>query len=121
MSRTENAKVEFSAHVADLEVKCAIVSLYADWFFDNDEYQNERGQEFYLKEGHTEADRNEFLEKLDFKYDAGYGSQQLFGCIWYTDGSYSERAEYDGAEWWVFRSTPEIPRELKQSEVVAHA
>jgi hypothetical protein len=98
-----NAKVEFSQHVEGLIVRCAIVSFYFDW-----------NQGYCLKEGHTEADRNEFLESLDFEYDAGYGSQELFGCIWYTDGSYSERAEYDGAEWWVFRSTPEIPEELKQ-------
>ena len=40
------------------------------------------------------------LDALDFVYDDGYGAQELYGVIWDADGSWSERAEYDGAEWW---------------------
>ena len=40
------------------------------------------------------------LKRMDFVYDDGYGEQELFGYIWYSDGTWSERREYDGNEWW---------------------
>ena len=40
------------------------------------------------------------LPLLDFEYDSGYGIQQLDGYIWYADGTWSVRGEYDGSEWW---------------------
>ena len=46
------------------------------------------------------------LPQLDFKYDEGFGGQELFGYIWYTDGTWSERAEYDGSEWWMYKRPP---------------
>lgn len=50
-----------------------------------------------------------FLAALDFEYDAGYGGQELFGTIWYADGSWSDRGEYDGSEWWEHHTVPDIP------------
>jgi len=50
----------------------------------------------------------DFLASLDFIYDAGYGGQELYGTIWYTDGTWSERGEYDGSEWWEYKKCPEI-------------
>lgn len=49
------------------------------------------------------------LPHLDFNYDCGYGGQELFGNIWYEDGSWSERGEYDGSEWWEHKVCPPIP------------
>jgi len=49
------------------------------------------------------------LGELNFDYDDGYGSQELFGNIWYNDGTWSERGEYDGLEWWEHKSRPDIP------------
>ena len=40
------------------------------------------------------------LPFLNFEYDDGYGAQELFGYVWFTDGSWSERDEYDGSERW---------------------
>ena len=56
----------------------------------------------------------EFLSKLDFEYDSGYGLQNLFGFIWYKDGTWSERCEYDGSEWYQYQRCPEIPKSLKR-------
>jgi hypothetical protein len=47
-------------------------------------------------------------------YYNGYGSQELFGIIWYVDGSWSERVEYDGSEWWGYRSCPKIPSNVRR-------
>ena len=48
-----------------------------------------------------------------WKYDSGYGTQELFGVIWYSDGSHSRRGEYDGSEWWEYVPTPEVPAWLR--------
>jgi hypothetical protein len=49
------------------------------------------------------------LPLLNFDYDRGYGHQYIFGTIWYTDGTWSERSEYDGSEWWSYRKCPPLP------------
>lgn len=49
-----------------------------------------------------------------WKYYSGHGSQELFGVIWYSDGSHSHRGEYDGSEWWEYLPTPEIPAWLRE-------
>jgi|688.fasta_scaffold1218650_2 hypothetical protein len=67
-----------------------------------------------LKLGYSEEDWQKFLEALDFTYDHGYGSQELFGNVWFKDGSWLSRAEYDGSEWWNHSTCPEIPEECLQ-------
>lgn len=58
---------------------------------------------------------DEVLPGLDFDYDSGYGGQELFGHVWYTDGTWSERGEYDGSEWWEYKKCPEIPAIQKET------
>jgi len=65
-----------------------------------------------LKLGHTTIDFINFLNNLDFEYDDGYGTQELFGTIWLTDESWLTREEYDGSEWWKHNKRPDIPNEL---------
>ena len=48
------------------------------------------------------------IKILDFYYDDGLGSQELFGFVLYSDGTWSEREEHDGSEWWVHREPPTI-------------
>lgn len=46
------------------------------------------------------------LKSLDFLYDEDYGTQHIYGYILFRDGSWLERREYDGAEWWKFMIPP---------------
>ena len=94
----KNAKEEFIKHVGERTVICAAISI---------------DKKCSLKLNHTEADYSHFLEQLDFLYNNGFGGQELFGTIWYEDGTWSDRVEYDGAEWWEHRQGPEIPEDLK--------
>ncbi len=60
----------------------------------------------------------EFLEWLDFYYDSGYGSQELYGFILLKCGApdrwWLDRHEYDGSEHWVLRKRPVLePFEIK--------
>ena len=50
---------------------------------------------------------DEVLPLLDFP-DADFRKVDA-GTIWYTDGTWSDREEYDGDEWWEHRVCPEIP------------
>jgi hypothetical protein len=49
------------------------------------------------------------LNHTHFEYHSGFGSQYLFGTIWYADGTWSSRGEYDGSEWWEYNKCPPIP------------
>jgi len=66
-----------------------------------------------LKVGYTKEDYQNFLKGLDFDYDSGYGTQEIRGTIWFSDGSWGQRQEYDGSEWWEKEVKPEIPNYLK--------
>lgn len=87
-----NAKEELLKHIGDREVKYVRVISGG-----------------YRKTAVIEGTLDEVLPSLDFKYDSGYGSQELEGTIWYADGTWSERGEYDGSEWWVHRECPPLP------------
>lgn len=56
-----------------------------------------------------EGSLSDVLPQLDFDYDNGYGRQELEGTIWYADGTWSDRGEYDGSEWWAHRKCPSLP------------
>jgi len=103
-----NAKKEFLDHIKERcvggrTVRCAKISIHNA---KNSVYS-------ILPVGYTPEDQEEFLRDIDLDYDDDYGSQNLFGTIWYTDGiTWSQRGEYDGSEWWEHIERPEIPLEL---------
>lgn len=105
-----NARIEFLNHINGREVLCAIIQ-------SGDEY-SQSVSKFYLTTGWTKEEWDEFLSGLNFDYDSGYGGQELFGTIWYVDGTWSERGEYDGSEWWEHHVCPDIPTELNRLDKV---
>ena len=102
MTDFTNAKQEFLNEVETLPVKAATV-----------QYKYNNGYSIDLKVGYSKEDYQAFLNQLDFNYDSGYGGQELFGTIWIEDGSWFDRGEYDGSEWWRYNSMPEIPDYLQ--------
>lgn len=101
-----SAKEEFLKHIKDRKVLCAEISYRNCWDFQGPM------KDFNLPVGYTQEQYDEFVNSLDFEYDAGYGGQELFGTIWYTDGTWSDRGEYDGSEWWNYQRCPNIPENL---------
>lgn len=61
-----------------------------------------------LYNGKKCATWNEFTTIANFDYDDGYGTQRINSnlVIVLNDGSYLERREYDGSEWWLWRKAP---------------
>jgi len=100
-----NAKEEFLKHTTGKVVKCAEISL-----FDYDIYNLNDSVD--LPVNYTQEQLYAFLKALDIRYNSGYGTQELFGIIWYMDGTYSTRWEYDGSEGWAYNSCPAIPKKL---------
>lgn len=99
----KNELVEFLIGKADIE--CAEINFARRLSKNNENVSS-------LQKNHTFAELKSFLEALDFEYHDGYGSQELDGTVWLTDGTWLERGEYDGAEWWEHRVRPAIPKEL---------
>lgn len=66
-----------------------------------------------LRVGYTAEEYEAFLEKLNFYYDSGYGTQELEGTVWLKDGTWLSRREYDGSEWWHHNRRPSIPHYLQ--------
>lgn len=102
-----NAKEEFIYHTAGKTVKCATITIGQNWFDDDD---NEVTS--ILPVDYTQEEYDAFLQSIDTEYDSGYGGQELFGTIWYTNGTWSDRGEYDGSEWWEYHICPSIPESL---------
>lgn len=93
-------------------VKCAYITTDRHSYWDDDEYI--RPKPILLKEGYTSEEYQEFLHRMDFEYDAGYGGQELYGTVWLMEeGTWLERGEYDGSEWWDYKKCPGIIDELK--------
>ena len=92
-----NAKKELIKHIEDREVELIRIAISKGY-----------GKEPKRIEGTLE----QVLPLLNFSYDNGYGGQELFGYIWYTDGTWSERGEYDGSEWWEHKKRPDKDIEI---------
>lgn len=88
-----NAKQELLEHIGSRQVEYVAIDRKHD----------------YHKSECIEGRLDKVLPQLDFEYDNGYGGQCLTGTIWYTDGTWSERGEYDGSEWWEHKERPHLP------------
>ena len=108
-----NAREEFLRLVEGKDLECATI-LYSKtgaWF---DTYNDEEQRVVNLRQDYTEEEYKEFLDKLNLEYDEGYGIQEIYGTVWFKDGTWAERYEYDGSEWWDVRVRPDIPETLKK-------
>jgi len=107
-----NAQAEFNSFIVGKpDVICAFVQDIG--WYDDDEPQPARIE---LPLGYTDEQYGEFMGKLNFTYDSGYGAQNLDGIIWFNDGSWATRGEYDGSEWWQYHKLPEVPTYLYPEE-----
>ena len=52
-----------------------------------------------------------FLRAANWEYNNGYGGAYVNRglVILFTDGSWLERGEYDGSEWWEYKHCPTVP------------
>lgn len=110
-----NALQEFKQFISvvsgSADIACASINHVDMW-------NTEIAHECILPLEYTQEQWDDFLKELDFTYDSGYGGQELFGTIWFTNGTWATRREYDGSEWWEYHSCPEIPKHLRQDTYI---
>lgn len=104
-----NSKEEFLEEIGARVVLCVEISFGAPY--------SAEPRVLRLPVGFSPDQLESLLSQLDLEYDNGYGGQQLYGFIWYQDGTWSERGEYDGSEWWEHKVCPDIPAALSPSPV----
>ena len=113
-----NAKKEFLNLVKKGEVKCANIKYEPSvgyWPDEDSNLDSNQSKQILLKIGYSESDYQVFLDSLDFEYENGFGIQQLFGFVWFKDGTWMERWEYDGSEGWELKICPPIPDYLRKN------
>jgi len=115
MARDSNAKNEFINHTSG---RCKVLCATIEINLYDDETSISMCIEANLGRGWNQEEMVDFLSKIDHEYDSGYGTQHVFGTIWYEDGTWSERGEYDGSEWWAYCQVPPIPENLRRDDVV---
>lgn len=116
MSRgTTNAKqeLEIELQTIGVGVKCAELHYFPNSLWKTYEETPPPDKHLELSVGHTQEEFDSFMNELDFMYDSSYGGQELHGTIWLQDGTWMERGEYDGKEWWHRVSMPKIPYYLQ--------
>lgn len=70
------------------------------------EYRNIKPKRFVLPPNTNEETKISFIDTLNFLYNDGFGCQLVYGNIVLKDNSWLERAEYDGSEWWAYKTAP---------------
>lgn len=100
-----NAKQEFIERTAGLIVICAFLEQADAW-------TGKPHWKHCFKKGHTKEEYEDFLKKINFNYDSGYGGQEVEGIIWCENDIWFTRGEYDGSEWWEEHRIPKIPPDL---------
>jgi hypothetical protein len=98
-----NAKAELQSHIESIGAPAV---YYVSVSFDKSCFPHKKPLVGTLEE---------VLPLLDFNYDSGFGGQELFGTVWYLDGTWSDRREYDGSEWWEHQVCPPLPQGVPPS------
>jgi len=71
-------------------------------------YDDEDVKSYTLYPDHTSEEFEDFKDFMNFEYNNGFGGQELYGTIWFKDGTWCTRGEYDGSEWWEHHERPDI-------------
>jgi len=103
MNAREELLRKISGSHGTLAVRCAYIYRSESW--------SEEPHRSILYTQYSGEEWEAFLKSLNYEYDSGYGLQEVYGTVWFTDGTWLEREEYDGAENWVYKKTPPIPIE----------
>lgn len=62
---------------------------------------------------------NDFLEIAPEEYDSGFGGQEIARDLLIVGNDFwLERGEYDGSEWWEFKSFPKKPKNYNKVKTI---
>lgn len=87
--------------------KIQFAKVWKDVGFDENELDDLDAIAF-LRSKRDQEDEEAFYNALKaIEYYPGYGLQELYGVVVYTDGTWLSRWEYDGSEGWEKNSLPQ--------------
>ena len=107
-----NCKIELLETIGNRTIECAEIVYIASTLWGMNNETPPENKVINLKVGYSQDEYNQFLKQLNFDYDSGHGSQELYGNVWFINGEWMEREEYDGREWWRIMNRPKIPDNL---------
>ena len=107
MINAKDELLEILSKTGQAEVLCAEISYLVSYF------PSSLDMTLRLPVKYKASDFEDFMSRLDFSYDEGYGRQYLHGTVWLSDGTWLSRDEYDGSEYWRHNYCPDIPNTLK--------
>jgi len=95
-----NAKKELEILIKEtgLQIKCAQSAT-------NEKMENP----INLKIGYTQNEYNNFMDSLDVAYNDLDIYNNIFGTVWFDDGSWITRTYYNGEVMWEHFTKPDIP------------
>ena len=118
MSEYIDAAMELQAHVACTTTDVVWVeihiesSVYVEVCIENDPYIKLHQASHFDGPIAVRGSLKAALAALTgVEYDRrsrGWGSRRVSGTIWYQDGTWSERAEHEGCEWWMRKVCPRL-------------
>lgn len=101
-----NFKQETLKLIGDHEVDEYFLTYTKDWSISEDPVYKGSGKILW-----DEITRDELV------YDSGHGTQNWRGFITFKDTpDWLEREEYDGMEWWVWRSKPSLEKVRRKNK-----
>lgn len=78
-----------------------------------DYYDRKKNETFFYKNTWKN-----FRSKANFMYDAGFGGNEIpMDLIVVGKDFWLERHEYDGSEWWEFKTMPTEPEEIRELDL----
>ena len=109
--QTTNASTELQKLIQKVKRKYNADLLAVDIRLDTSKYGLQKNDErIKVKFMMSKEDKSieELLSPIDRNYNSGFGTQYLFGVVWFTNGIWATRYEYDGGEWWDLHVYPSL-------------
>lgn len=103
------------------DIKCLTINLDRSYSYNTNLYKDDGSDvvgktkfEYSIPINSTQEEIDEVYNAMSLTpYDNSYGTQELFGIVWMNNGDWLERHEYDGSEWWEYKTCPDIPEYLQ--------
>ena len=86
----------------NVELEAAVISI--------DTGYGDESAKAGLNPNYKPYEHDSFMIRMDTNYSSGYGIQELYGVLWFTDGTWATRWEYDGSEGWERHAKPDFNR-----------
>ncbi len=103
------------------DIKCLTINIDRSYSYNTNLYKDDGSDvvgnskfKYTIPINSTQEEIDEVYNTMSLTpYDNSYGTQELFGTVWMNNGDWLERHEYDGSEWWEYKTCPDIPEYLQ--------